>query len=78
VAVDPKVIPMLTELYIPSYGRAIAGDTGGLIQGKRIDLGFDDDQPVPDIYEWLDVYVLTPVPPADKIRYVLPDWPHQR
>ncbi len=77
-AVDPKVIPLLTELYIPGYGRAIAGDTGNLIQGKRIDLGFDDDQPLPDIYEWLDVYVLTPVPPADKIRYVLPDWPQQR
>lgn len=78
-AVDPKVIPLLTELYIPGYGRAIAGDTGGLIQGKRIDLGFDDDgQPLPDIYEWLDVYVLTPIPPADTIRYVLPDWPQQR
>ena len=79
VAVDPKVIPLWTDLYIPGYGQAIAGDTGGLIQGKRVDLGFDDDsQPLPDIYEWLDVYVLTPVPPADKIRYVLPDWPQQR
>lgn len=78
VAVDPKVIPLLTELYIPGYGRAVAGDTGGLIQGKRVDLGFADDQPLPDIYEWLDVYLLTPAPPADKIRYVLPDWPQQR
>ena len=78
VAVDPKVIPLMTDLYIPGYGRAVAGDTGGLIHGKRIDLGFDYDQPLPNIYEWREVYVLTPVPPADKIRYVLPEWPQRQ
>ena len=75
VAVDPKVIPLMTDLYIPDYGRAVAGDTGGLIHGKRIDLGFDGDQPLQEIYEWREVYLLTPVPPADKIRYILPEWP---
>ena len=77
VAVDPKVIPLMTDLYIPGYGQALAADTGGLIQGKHIDLGFDENQPLPDLYEWRDVYVLTPVPPADEIRYVLPNWPQQ-
>lgn len=42
VAVDPKVIPLGSKLYIPGYGIAIAGDTGGSIKGSKIDLGFDD------------------------------------
>lgn len=41
VAVDPNVIPLGSKLFIPGYGRATAGDTGGAIHGKRIDLGFD-------------------------------------
>ena len=46
VAVDPRVIPLGTRLYIesmdstPSYGFAIAGDTGGAIKGHKIDLFF--------------------------------------
>ncbi|SDJ82191.1 3D domain-containing protein [Natronincola ferrireducens] len=47
VAVDPRVIPLGTKLYIesmdrtPSYGIASAEDTGGAIRGNKIDLFFE-------------------------------------
>lgn len=41
VAVDPRVIPLGTRLYIDGYGYAVAEDTGGAIKGSKIDLYFD-------------------------------------
>lgn len=41
VAVDPRVIPLGTRLFIPGYGEALAADTGGWIKGNRIDLAFE-------------------------------------
>lgn len=38
VAVDPRVIPLGTKLYVENYGIAIAGDTGGAIKGHIVDL----------------------------------------
>lgn len=77
VAVDPTVIPLGTRLYVPGYGVALAGDTGGAIIGKHIDLGFDEDQP-PLWYYWTEVYILGDPPPRDQIRFVLPQWPQER
>ncbi|HEV3157391.1 MAG TPA: ubiquitin-like domain-containing protein [Candidatus Baltobacteraceae bacterium] len=41
VAVDPHIIPLGSQLFIPGYGQAIAGDIGSAINGMRIDLGFN-------------------------------------
>ncbi|MGQ9779593.1 MAG: ubiquitin-like domain-containing protein [Bacillota bacterium] len=41
VAVDPRVIPLGTRLYVEGYGFATALDTGSAIKGKKIDLCFD-------------------------------------
>ncbi|HET9342721.1 MAG TPA: 3D domain-containing protein [Candidatus Eremiobacteraceae bacterium] len=41
VAVDPRVIPLGTKLFVPGYGIALAADTGGAIVGNRIDLCMD-------------------------------------
>lgn len=40
-AVDPRIIPLGTKIYVEGYGVAIAADTGGAIKGNRIDLCFD-------------------------------------
>jgi uncharacterized protein YabE (DUF348 family) len=59
VAVDPRVIPLYTRLYIEGYGPAIAGDIGGAIKGNRIDLCFDS---LSEALEWgrrdVTVYIL--------------------
>ncbi len=47
IAVDPKVIPLNSNLYVEStdgtwvYGNCVAGDTGGAIKGNKIDLFFN-------------------------------------
>lgn len=38
IAVDPRVIPLGSKVYVEGYGYAVAGDTGGAIKGNRIDL----------------------------------------
>ena len=38
VATDPSVIPLGTRMTIPGYGEGVAADTGGSIQGRRIDV----------------------------------------
>jgi len=40
VAVDPKVIPLGTWLYVSGYGYALAADIGGAVKGNKIDCFF--------------------------------------
>ncbi|MEB9931510.1 3D domain-containing protein [Bacillus cereus] len=44
IAVDPKVIPLGTKVNVEGYGEAIAGDTGGAIKGKKIDVLFPTEK----------------------------------
>ncbi len=70
VAVDPNVIPFRSEVYVPGYGIGYAGDTGGGIKGRWIDLGYDGDE----LQAWngyVDVYYLIPVPA--EINYLIPE-----
>ncbi|EJR00619.1 cell wall-binding protein EntA [Bacillus cereus] len=43
IAVDPKVIPLGSKVWVEGYGEAIAGDTGGAIKGNRIDILLGSD-----------------------------------
>ena len=65
IAVDPRVIPLGTRLYIEcngrtDYGFATAADIGGAIKGNKIDLYFNDSGTVD---RWgvkrVQVYILT-------------------
>ena len=38
IAVDPKIIPLGSTVWVEGYGTAIAADTGGSIQGYKIDV----------------------------------------
>jgi uncharacterized protein YabE (DUF348 family) len=70
VAIDPKLIPYDTQLYIPEYGIGVAADTGGPRRSRYwIDLGYSDADWV-HWAGWTEVYLLTPVPPD--IQYLLP------
>nr|WP_243108487.1 3D domain-containing protein [Maliibacterium massiliense] len=44
IAVDPRVIPLGTRLYIPGYGFGVAADTGGSIKGNKVDVFFNSRQ----------------------------------
>lgn len=59
VAVDPRVIPLRTRVYVPGYGYGYAGDTGSAIKKMRIDLGVNNAE---EEKEWMHrpvvVYIL--------------------
>ncbi|MEZ4715829.1 MAG: ubiquitin-like domain-containing protein [Caldilineaceae bacterium] len=74
VAVDPNIIPLRSQIYVPDYGYGDALDIGGAIRARRIDLGYDDDN-LQYWNRWVDVYLLWPPPPEYEITWVVPNWP---
>jgi 3D (Asp-Asp-Asp) domain-containing protein len=49
IAVDPRVIPLGTKVYVEGYGYAIAADTGSAIKGNKIDVFFSSQSAA---YRW--------------------------
>lgn len=58
-AVDPDYIPLGTRFYVPGYGECLAADTGGLINGYDVDLGFPEGHP-PEPWHtgYVHIYIL--------------------
>lgn len=49
IAVDPKIIPLGTEVYVQGFGWRIAEDVGGMIKGTTLDMVMDSQK---DALEW--------------------------
>jgi len=59
IAVDPRVIPLGSKLWVDGYGLAIAEDIGGAIKGNHIDLYFSSSS---EMWDWgsrsVNIYIL--------------------
>ena len=60
IAVDPKVIPYGTRVYIPEFNKIfVAEDCGGAIKGKKIDIFMANKQ---QCFQWgrqnITIYIL--------------------
>jgi len=69
VAVDPKVIPLGSKLWVEDYGFAIAADTGSMIKGHRIDLFFFNSLKELKKFgkQYVTVYLLELPPPKKNV-----------
>jgi uncharacterized protein YabE (DUF348 family) len=49
IAVDPRIIPLGTKVFVEGYGYAVAADTGSAIKGYKVDVFFPTRS---DAYRW--------------------------
>ena len=63
IAVDPKVIPLQSMVYVPSFGWLRANDTGNAIKGNIIDIAMDSREAA---FKWGRRKVLVKVRPPVK------------
>jgi 3D (Asp-Asp-Asp) domain-containing protein len=63
IAVDPKVIPLQSMVYVPSFGWLRANDTGNAIKGNIIDIAMPSRE---DAFKWGRRKVLVKVRPPVK------------
>lgn len=70
VAINPRIIPYRLNVYVFGYGIGRTADTGGpRTTPYWIDLGYSDEDII-GWSQWVDVYVLTPIP--ETVNYLLP------
>jgi uncharacterized protein YabE (DUF348 family) len=74
VAVDPRIVPLRSQVFVPGYGIGDALDIGGGIRSRRIDLAYDDAS-FKSVLRWTDVYLLWPPPAESDITWVIPNYP---
>lgn len=59
IAVDPRVIPLGTNVYVEGYGYAIAADQGSAVSGNYIDVFFDSYSEASNWgLKYVNVYIL--------------------
>ena len=62
VAVDPSVIPIGSNVYVPDIGWCYAHDTGSAIKGARLDVAMDSRE---SAYKWGRRNILVKVYPPN-------------
>lgn len=73
IAVDPRLIPLASHIYVPGYGWGVADDTGSAIKGRHVDVWLPPSGPksCPKSMAWgvryLTIRVIPPPSASSKV-----------